>query len=423
MAAGARNMKTGSAITALILMMLSAAELLHVYMNWPEVGLIGCAALLLLVISLLRSFQLREWILLSIAATVGLLLMNRDGDWSQVLASLQRASFFAAFIYLVTLLKEAAQLSPSVLELGSYLTRQKRGRRYYSLAVGGHAMGVLLNFGAISLLTPLIQRGVAASTNSHEEAAKAEQQQISALLRGFSWMIMWSPTALTQAVLFTTFPAINLLFVMSLGLAASAVMIFVGRILDRLSGVRSADADNGTAPVFPVRSAWRFGTICAILILSTYLVLYLANVSGAIALMLVAPVVMVAWLFWRQVEQRNDQPVEKTWHSFWDIVVGSANTLGKSAIVLGAAGFIGDAAAKMTPTSFVAETLGIATMPSWLFLCLLAEGYVHYSRLQQIRGSYADHVLSQHTVALLTICTLHFSGKRVMFYKNITCRF
>lgn len=39
------------------------------------------------------------------------------------------------------------------------MTQRPQGRREFSLSIGGHILGVLLNFGAISLLTPLIQRG------------------------------------------------------------------------------------------------------------------------------------------------------------------------------------------------------------------------------------------------------------------------
>lgn len=363
-------MKRGVTFTAMVLMLLSASELIYLYFDWPQAGLVGCFAFLLLALSLRGQFRAREWLLVIISAALAVFLVHSEGGLDGTLNALQRASFFAAFIYLVTLLKEAAQLSPSVLELGKYLTRQRRGRRYYSLAVGGHVMGVLLNFGAISLLTPLIQRGAKASTSSLEAAQEAEQQQISALLRGFSWMIIWSPTALTQAVLFASFPSVNLPLVITLGISASVVMIIAGRILDRLSGLGVTETEPGLVPEFPTIAALHFAAICSILILATYLVVWSIDVSGAIALMLVAPVIMAAWLYRRQTGRAFNRLVG-TLGVAKGIVTQSAPTLGRSALILGAAGFIGEAAAKLTPTSFVAETLGIASMSPWLFLCLL----------------------------------------------------
>jgi len=139
---------------------------------------------------MVRAFQFREWALCLFAVLLALSLYSKDNDAVNLLNSLDRAGFFAAFIYLVTLLKEAAQRSVSVLRLGMFMTNQPAGKRYFSLANGRHVMGVLLNFGAISLLTPLIQRGARASIAKGPDAeaniAIIEQQQILALIRGFS---------------------------------------------------------------------------------------------------------------------------------------------------------------------------------------------------------------------------------------------
>jgi hypothetical protein len=360
-----------SVFAACILAFLSLSELVHQYFQWPLASALGGAALLLLGLSLAGSFRLREWALVLVAAGLSAGLLVSDRGSGAIWSALEKASFFAAFIYLVTLLKEAAQRSPSVLDLGQYLTRQTRGRRYYSLAIGGHGLGVLLNFGAISLLTPLIQRGARASSADPGQIAIAEQQQISALLRGFSWMIMWSPTALTQAVLFTAFPSVNLMAVIGLGIAASIIMILLGRLEDRLRRRPVAVDDLRVPPEFPTRSAVRFLSICCVLIMATYLVVWLTEVSGAVALMLVAPVTMVAWLF-SQIEAGNlVSRLVQTDRTTRTILIESAPSLGRSALILGAAGFIGGAAASLTPTALVAETLQIGEMPEWLFLCLL----------------------------------------------------
>ena len=70
--------------------------------------------------------------------------------------ALDQGAFFAAFILLMTLLREVAVTSPAVLDLGHFLTSQQPGRRFVATYVGGHLSGVLLNFGAISLLAPLV---------------------------------------------------------------------------------------------------------------------------------------------------------------------------------------------------------------------------------------------------------------------------
>ena len=189
------------------ILLLSASEIYRLYFIEAENTLLSRIAFLALGVTLIPFFTLREWAMTVLAVVLSFAIWL-FGDAGRIIHALDRAAFFGAFIYLVTLLKAAAQRSRSVLALGTYMTQQPQGRRYYSLSIGGHILGVLLNFGAISLLTPLIQRGsktmMAQVELGQPPEVQLEQQQISALLRGFSWMIMWSPTALTQAVLFTS---------------------------------------------------------------------------------------------------------------------------------------------------------------------------------------------------------------------------
>lgn len=288
--------------TVASLLILSTSQLMIQYGDFANAKLLSRFCFVLLCVCIAPLFQLREWILVLVSFALLMGLYPTQTGQFDILFALDKAAFFAAFIYLVTLLKEAAVRSNSVLKLGTYLTQQPSGRRYFSIAFGGHILGVLLNFGAISLLMPLIQRGTkTAKTPAH--SAILEQQQISALLRGFSWMIMWSPTALTQAVLFTAFPQIDLTLIISLGIGSTLVMILLGRIEDRIRWRNTKLPVDTKQQAFPSRSAVRFSVICISLIGFTVSVVVIANVSAAIALMLVAPFVMTLWLFAQQYDK------------------------------------------------------------------------------------------------------------------------
>lgn len=356
--------------TVVVLIALSASELVFLYSENPLAKTLGRVFLILLCVFIAPSFKLREWVLLIVASSLAMGLYATENGTADIMFALDRAAFFAAFIYLVTLLKEAAERSSSVLKLGTYLTKQPGGRRYYSLAFGGHLMGVLLNFGAISLLTPLIQRG-ARSGEDIKTNGILEQQQISALLRGFSWMIMWSPTALTQAVLFTAFPQIDLSIIISLGITSAIVMIFLGRIEDRFRWRKVVIPNHVEEPDFPTRSASRFFIICLSLVLLTAGVVYSANVSAAIALMLVAPFIMCVWIFEHEYDGRLASSFQLTIKKLNSILTKSSQVLGKSAVVLGAAGFIGEAAAKLAPVDLLAHSLQVLNVPSWALLISL----------------------------------------------------
>lgn len=358
-------------VTAMVLAVLSLSTLAHQFLASSTGLVVARWAFLALCLCMVFRFSLREWALalMAVALAVGLMVGNHDN--ASLLSALDRAAFFAAFIYLVTLLKEAAQRSQSILELGLYTTRQPRGRRYYGLAVGGHLMGVLLNFGAVSLLTPLIQRGARTASNDPIAIRQAEQQQISALLRGFSWMIMWSPTALTQAVLFTSIPSIDLSVTISLGIAAAVIMVLIGRFEDRIRW-RGVDLPATTQmQSLPVQAIFRFGVVCVFLVGLTFWVLSMAQVTAAIALMLVAPVMMVGWIFAQQFKRRQGDVLASTMTNIWRILSLSSISMGRTSFMLGAAGFIGEAAAILAPVDLVAHSLEQMNMPDWLFLMAL----------------------------------------------------
>jgi hypothetical protein len=363
-----------TALTVIALACLSISELLIIYFESTISILISRCAFILLIVSLAPFFKLREWVLTLFAALLIIGLWSKPDGQEDLLFALDRAAFFAAFIYLVTLLKEAAQGSASVLKLGVYLTRQPPQQRYYSLAFGGHLLGTLLNFGAVSLLTPLIQRGARGGegeSRSPNQVLRLEQQQISAMIRGFSWMIMWSPTALTQAVLFTSFPGADLSVVIPLGILASIVMILIGRMVDRHEWRNTEEAPATTQLAFPKRSAVRFMLVSITLIISTFLVVVMADVSAAVALMLTAPIIMMIWVFEQGYNGDFSKASKQCFSSLGEIFVGSSGTLGRSAFTLGIAGFIGVSAAKLAPVDLLAGAMQSLDLPVWLFLISL----------------------------------------------------
>lgn len=357
------------------LLTLSLSELVYLYTDASIAGLISRVAMACVALSVVPNFTIREWVLglMAGALAVGVYFVSPDLDG--ILHAVDRAAFFGAFIYLITLLKEAAILSPSVLELGHYLTNQPPGRRYYATAIGGHFMGVLLNFGAVSLLAPLIQRGARADpieTEQDERRARIrEQRQISALLRGFSWMILWSPTALTQAVLVTTLPGVQNGTVVALGLTASVIMILLGRLEERFRWRQLIISRPAPLLAFPKRSALNLLSVCAGLIGSTYALVYLFDVSTARGLMLMAPVVLVIWVYCQNTQARLGDGMAQTASALSSIFKTSAAPLARNTFLLGAAGFIGEVAAILAPVELIADQLNLDQIPAWVFLTSL----------------------------------------------------
>lgn len=313
----------------------------------------------------LRVSTIREALLLVASLILTLVYFWQGGSGGTFAEAVDLAAFFAAFILLLTGLKIAAEKSRSVLSVGRYLIRQPASGRYVATATGGHFLGVFLNFGAISLMAPLIQN--AAKTDDGVVNTDLERRQISALLRGFAWILLWAPTTLTQAVLLTLFTEISYAKIIALGVATSALMICVGYLFDRTEW-RTHPQDAAPAPPFPKPEFGRLALVCGTLIGATAALQMAFDYTTALSLMFVAPTVTVVWF----IAQKPDGACLRTQlASFWPALGDNASGLARSAIALGLSGFIGRLLADVLPIEELTAQIDLAGVSGWLFLAAL----------------------------------------------------
>lgn len=315
----------------------------------------------------LRYGSIREWLLAAVAASLALLMSNVDQSGAKLNEAGDLAAFFAAFIVLLTVLKVAAERSRSILAVGRFLTSQPPGRRYYATALGGHILGVFLNFGAVSLMAPLIQKG--AITTGPKADPDLERRQLSALLRGFSWILLWAPTTLSQAVLLTLFTEVNLAQIFAMGLATALLMMVLGRIYDRFEWrtiPRPSEVHKKPVPPWPAIGI--VFCVCFGLISSTVVLQVATGYSTALALMFVAPVVT---LLWYALQSRTFSQTIQHLAGFPPLLAANATGLTRSAMALGLSGFIGRALADVLPIEELSNHVDLSVLPAWLFLACL----------------------------------------------------
>ena len=376
-----------SGLTAPAMIGLAALELVYLIGDIEFAGFLGRGAALLVVLVLIPRFGFREWVLLGIALALTAGFAAGDGGWGDggwgggggwVAAryALDQGAFFAAFILLMTLLREAAVTSPAVLEVGHFLTSQQPGRRFVATYLGGHISGVLLNFGAISLLAPLVQRGVRAEPVVTDEdkrrATIREQRQLSALIRGFAVVIIWAPTTLTQAIIHQSLPGLHSGRVMAMGLAITLVFLVVGWVEDRLRWGRPRRRAPGLRTVpFPVKAARDLGFVALCLIVGAYGSRALLDITIAQALMLMAPLMLTGWVFAQYAVDGVGQGIFAVRRRLGEIATGPLPRMTRDAYLLGVAGFIGAAAARLAPVDMIIAHLALESVPPWLFLSAL----------------------------------------------------
>ena len=331
-----------------------------------------------------RRLRLREGYLLGLCALLlGLALLYESEPWALALHGLDRAGFLAAFILLMGLLREGGITSASVLQCGTYVTQQPPQWRFLAVFLGSHFFSVLINLGALSLLAPIIQRGVRGDGKQREDldeiALVRERRQLSALLRGFAWFLVWAPTAVTQAILPTLIPGVDAGRLVVIGLLLALIMLAVSWAEDALRWwpLRRRLRSTGRLPqrqklAFPRAALLRLGCVSALLFGLTLLFTWWGHVLLVAGVMLAAPLVLLVWVFMQQNTAPLQPRVADTLRRLGQVTGRGLPSFHREAVSLGAAGFIGTVAAALVPAEQVAAALSVAEMPGWIFLSLLS---------------------------------------------------
>jgi len=327
-----------------------------------------------------RLIGLREIYLLSVCGGLTVFaLLGLRMPWEIFEAAINQAVFLMAFLLLLALLHEVALTSPAVADCGQFLTRQPPARRYFALFGGSNIMSVLFNLGIISLLTPLIQKGV-----EREQAHIAEireRRQISSMLRGFSWSVVWSPTAIAPLAVLELIDGISREWWSIYGLMCATAVCIIGWAEDRWR-FRNAQR-NSSRPYqqahLPVPAVVSFISVLALLLSLTVLISYLSGDSFVFGLLVSCPVVMVLWL-WAQNHQHDRMPATALKNAT-NICLTRLPENAKIMLALASSGYIGRLSAEMVPAEYLADNLGLMLMPDYIVLICLAVVMMPFSWL------------------------------------------
>lgn len=396
-------------LVAIVLLAVMGLELARLFAGVPWAMTGAHAAMLVLVPVSIRRLGLREAYLLTLCGALTWVLWIRHPDPAAVVdAALDQAAFLMGFILLISLVQEAARTSPAVIECGTYMARQPGSRRFLALFAGGNLMSVVFNLGAVSLIAPLVRRA-AEEARGDPLTPIRERRQISAMLRGFAWSVVWSPTAVAPLALMELIPGVDRGRWMAMGLGLTAAMMLVGLAEDRWRWRGWTARARGVTPSavepFPAGAFMRFAAVCAAFAGLTGAVMALTGQGVPAGLMAAAPMLLVGWLVAQRPWAGLDTPAEheaaprervsgKTQtagpcsaaSSGADASPGPVRTMGgrmrdifreslplsaPAAITLACSGYLGRAGAELVPAAELAARFGLHEMPGWLFLISL----------------------------------------------------
>ncbi|MCB1970832.1 MAG: hypothetical protein KDG54_10545 [Geminicoccaceae bacterium] len=349
---------------------LLAFELAHIFIGHATLRYLAWTSGLAFVVFAMPRTGLRERALVGICAAMAVWLVLRHQG--EVLArAVDQAVFLASFIQILGLLREAAITSQAIRACGLHLTRQPPQRRYLAIHAGSHLFGMILNFGAISLLAPLIQEGVKASDGDERVRAIRERRQLSAMIRGFSWIVVWAPSSVTQALLISLFPGADHVRAVTLGVVTAAVMMVLGWLEDRFRYRRTAPRPPVAVSALAPRTLHHLAGIVAMLLALVFIIRLSSNVGIVPSLMLAAPIALSIWVFVQNGAlgpARGLLAVGQRWRHV--VLVGLPAGV-REGVMLGASGFIGVVAGALTPADEIAALLGRNQIDPALFLMAL----------------------------------------------------
>ena len=360
---------------------LLLSELVSIYLDIELFKAIAIAAVFAIAVLSWRSIKTRELYLFAISCLLVLAALNSSADATDwMIEGLSRSAYLASFILLMALLREGALTSQSVVKLGRYLTFQPPQRRFAAIFSGTHVLSVMINLGALSLFAPIIQRGVRADlppdTPLDEVAKIREQRQLTACLRGFSWFLIWAPTAVTQAVMPTLMEGIDALKLMGLGLQLAVIMMVLAWCEDwvrwRRTGLRiraQGMIAKLATPQFPRKAMRNFALVCALLFALSLSFMALAGVTIVSGVMLAAPIVVLVWVL---VQHRSGNQANTAAGQFDHIIFTALPGYVREMVFVACAGFIGTVGAKLVPVEQIAQSVGLASMPGWSVLMMLS---------------------------------------------------
>lgn len=337
-------------------------------------------AMALVLVFSLRRLQLREVYLLLVCLVLSVLIVMRSDEAGRILVgALDQASFLMAFILLLGMLHSTAATSPAIAVIGEYLTRQRPGRRYFVLKIGTGVMAVLFNVGIVSFLVPLVQKGIERAAPNDPLNPIRERRQIAALLRGFAWAVVWSPTAMAPMVLVELMPEVSRFDWIVYGLMIFVPVVLIGGLEDSIRFRRYRLMGKRKAMPFPRIEARNFASVSIGFFAVVAVIVWLSGETVVFGVLAACPIVVLVWLAVQTGE--SGDVVGNVTSRLREIATVALPHSATVSITLACSGFIGRAAAGLVPAQELAAFLGLEDLPDFVLLSLIPPALSLFSLL------------------------------------------
>lgn len=288
------SLRLGGALTALLLLSVLA----RLFLGGSAPALVAALAGLGAIIFFSLHVGASRLVFVAIgAAQAAWALTQVPGGGQAVMVAIERGAFIMALFTALSAVRTAAAGSAAILDCGRFLAHQPPGRRYLALTAGGHLFGLVLMYGAISLLGSLAVQSTSEIRDPDIRHHRLRRMLI-AVQRGFAATLCWSPVAFSVVLATTLVPGADWPAVVLPCLVSAALVMGVGWALDTIfkPKLRHPPSPRGPAP-----GRW-LANLRPLLLLLGAVALAVALVDGAsgagvsASVMLVAPLTALLWI-------------------------------------------------------------------------------------------------------------------------------
>ncbi|MBI3446148.1 MAG: hypothetical protein HY055_12500 [Magnetospirillum sp.] len=364
----------GAAISTLAIAVVINASVCWAVFHWVWARNAGAAALLVYMLVELRQTSPggRKMLVAATLAALAAITFLPNPE-SVLIKGMAEASFVVGLFTSLGMLRDSAQSSPLIRRCGEQMVRQRPGRRYAALALGSHLISLVLNFGVLPLLGVMIAKGNTLKAASGDEIVKGirKRRMMTAILRGFAMMTVWSPLAVSFAVTQQVMPQLPWWQLLPLQWLLSLILMLLGWVMDRI------DFPPHTRRLPPHRHKTDFRPIVKLIslvsavVVSAVAIAALLDVRLVIGAMIVVPPAAVAWL----MVQQSGPPLTRaltTTLLFTRRLTVSLPGFRYEVAMLGGAMFLGTVVAAFVSPEDTARVIALIPLPPILIMILLA---------------------------------------------------
>lgn len=290
-------------------------------------------------------------------------------DWREATAAgLRSSSFIAAFFTSLISLRSAAAGSASITECGRFLAGQPPGRRYLALCLGGHLFGLVLSYGAISLLGSMAAESADSEADPRIRGHRLRRMLV-AIQRGFVSSLPWSPFGFAVAISTTLIPGATWGAAVGFCAISSLLLVGVGWALDTIFKPRLAvpAQSRGAAQGRWLSHLSPLLLLLSVLVAAVAVFYAIADLRIVAIVMTVVPAIALGWVA-LQHDGRGGRAAHQVASRAAEYVTVELPRYRSEVVLLTMAGFIGTMGARLGEPLLAASGLDLTAAPGWLIL-------------------------------------------------------